>query len=287
MKRFLISLSLLFIFTLGAAWAQQDSTKNYRVAQATILPPLSTDNLLDLDPLTTTHSYSFNMFFGKTGGLKGMELGGVGNVILGKTEGVQFAGVFNYTGNELKGAQLAGGVNILNAEGKGAQIGGVNVAREELNGIQIGVVNHGTTVKGVQFGLINIADSIKGAPIGLLSFIKSGYNAFEVGSTEVFSGEVTYRLGADGFYNLFSLGFKSEDGYDRYGVGYGFGTQFRMGKKNKIFLEGMAYQINEDEVWTDDLNLLSRLNLGVDIRVFPWMSIAQPLLECICFSSIC
>lgn len=300
-----ITFSIFLIIICLKLSAQTDSVaQNYEPIQFTLVPPLSTDKISDLDAAETEHSFSVN-FLGYNGGLKGLELGIGANVLKyemqgmqaavaanitkGKVKGAQFAGATNIATEEIKGAQFAGAYNLATEKLEGAQfapvnnalemleggqVGVVNLSTEKVKGAQIGVVNIANNLKGCMLGVVNVADTVKGVPIGLLNIIKDGYSAAEISHSDMFSGIITYRMGTPEFYNLFSIGIQDKGGHPRYGLGYGLGTNIRARKKNRVYIEAIAYHVNENENWTEDLNLLSKLNVGVDIRLFHWMSIS-------------
>lgn len=58
-----------------------------------------------------------------------------------------------------------------------------------------------------------------------------------------------------------------------WGVGFGMGTFLVNGNKMDLNLEGLSYQINEDEWWTDKTNMLVRLNLNLQYHLSPRLSV--------------
>jgi len=81
--------------------------------------------------------------------------------------------------------QLAGIVNVAGGDYEGAQISGI--------------LNYAKTVKGCQLGFINYADSISGVPIGFLSFVKNGYKALEISTSESFYATALFKTGVNKF----------------------------------------------------------------------------------------
>ncbi|GJM62774.1 hypothetical protein [Persicobacter diffluens] len=355
MKVRLLLVHLFCVLAFAKTFAQQQDTVSLPTypIQFSVVTPLSTDRINELDPEKTIHNFSFNMFLGKNGGVNGFEgsflanyiyqdmygvqMAPIMNYVNGQTQGVQMAGVFNASGdrlrgvqmsgvsslaqgnvqgaqlsgavniaekkvkgaqlsgavnvgiNEIKGLQMAGGVNValsymnglqaapINvaiAEMEGAQIGAINVNTGTLKGSQIGAINVGGKVQGSMVGVINVADSVKGIPFGVLNIVRHGYRSVAFESNEVWRGMLTYRMGSPVFYNIFTAGYMWDGNYQRYGLGYGIGTQFHISRKNHFFMELTATHINEDEGWTDQLNLMSRFHMGVDIRIAPWMTMS-------------
>ena len=72
-----------------------------------------------------------------------------------------------------------------------------NINLGDINGAQIGLINRSKKVKGFQLGLINVVNSFgSGVPLGLLSFVKDGYYAFELSSSETIYAELSFRNGS-------------------------------------------------------------------------------------------
>lgn len=113
---------------------------------------------------------SFNLIGGITGGVRGIELGGVFNIDRHSLCGAQFAGTFNFVGGDAAGAQFSA-VNIVGGTFLGAQFGQVNVVGSDLMGPQFGLLNlAGGRTSGAQLGLTNISvHGLGGAQLGLLN----------------------------------------------------------------------------------------------------------------------
>ncbi|MCB9558579.1 MAG: hypothetical protein H6707_20850 [Deltaproteobacteria bacterium] len=101
--------------------------------------------------------FRFNLIYGRTRSMKGLDLGLVNHIIAGPFDGVQL-----------------GLVNVAQRSLSGWQHGGVGIVRGQLKGVQTGVVNVAQRVRGVQFGAVNITDTIYGIQIGLVNVIKRG-----------------------------------------------------------------------------------------------------------------
>jgi hypothetical protein len=116
------------------------------------------------------------------GSVKGVQLGGINNTVLDSVSGLQVAGINNMVKKKFSGFQLAGVYNYVEDSVKGTQAAGVlNFARQKVTGTQIsGVVNISTKeMRGTQIaGVINYAKKIKGLQIGLINIADSseGYS---------------------------------------------------------------------------------------------------------------
>lgn len=120
---------------------------------------------------------SLNVVGGLAGGVDGVQVGSVLNIVTGPVRGLQISGAVNVA-RELRGLQIGGAANItpqvsglqiggavnVSAEADGSQIGGaINLARA-MNGLQIaGAMNIARQMKGFQLsGGVNLADSVNG-----------------------------------------------------------------------------------------------------------------------------
>lgn len=133
-----------------------------------------------------TNRFSLNILAGYSGGVQGVEIGGLVNMNRGKVQGAQLGGLANITGGHVYGVQLGGLLNTCKNGVQGAQIGGIfnhntgsvyglqlggvfNDSREHIRGAQIaGITNyHQGSVEGLQlsgiFGFVK--DTVRGAQI--------------------------------------------------------------------------------------------------------------------------
>lgn len=293
------------------------------MVQVTLVPPVSTNAEL---AGKTTNTFSFNVLWGRNGGvdgfeiggfvnsvannMKGLQLAGVGNIVDGDTQGGQVAGIFNYNKGFSKGVQaslfniantaniiqLAGIANIIEEDFKGLQAAifgnyartkadgfqisglfnytrgiantqislGLNKANE-VNDLQIGLVNIANYAGGRQIGLVNIANQSDRVPIGFFNFIKNGYNKVEVSAGEALFANVGLKLGTRKFYNIIQFGHRFTE--ETWSIGYGIGTAFKMQDRQHFHLEYIASHVNENEVWTSELNLLNQLKFTFDYQL--------------------
>jgi len=262
--------------------------------QATLVPSLQVKSRSASDqPI----NFSFNLLWGVNSGIEGIELGGLGNILQGHMYGFQAAGLFNVIGGSLRGFQASGLVNVAREASEGLQLSGLgnhasaggqylvqagglyNMARGDVAAQVAGLVNVGDVVKGAQIaGLVNVANRVDGLqlglinvsdtatiPIGLFSVVRSGYHAVELAGEDVVHGNFNIRMGVRSFYNILHIG--ATGGVDSWSLGYGIGTSLRIGRTNYLQLEALSRHVNEDETWTNELNLMNQFKLNFDLRL--------------------
>ena len=313
-KAFLYILILLYSTTHFHVKAQDEKLPTKTVpAQLTFLFPLGTNGL---NSHRVINNFSINMLVGASAGIKGVELGGLGNftkgnvrglqavglanAALGDVTGLQLAGLVNFDKGYVDGLQVAGLVNAVTGPVKGVQLAGLvnapakdvrglqasgllntsighlhglqvgltNVAVKSATGSQIGLVNYTGKLNGFQLGLVNVADSVgKGAGLGLVTFYKNGYHRFEVGWSETFYLNATFKSGVDKLYMIYTVGFKTDNNRTYWAPGIGVGSLFRLSGGINLNTDLTVSQVNEDEWWTDELNLLSTLKLNFSFNL--------------------
>ncbi len=185
------------------------------------------------------------------GNLQGTQAGGFANVVTDTLHGGQIAGYVNYAKN-LKGIQVAGYTNIASARMEGIQISGFfNLARY---------------IKGVQISFVNIADTLDGAAFGFLSYSRNGYHKFELKGSEALHITGSFKTGTRHFYNIFSAGVSFDNNRIRWAYGYGLGTAVQLSPKLFVNFDLTAYHINENEAFTQEVNFLNRLDIGLNYK---------------------
>ena len=242
-----------------------------------------------------------------TNNTEGVQAAGFVNTVVGEFDGAQFAGFVNVATKESSGAQFAGFVNTVTDSIDGFQGAGfvnysmgnslgqasgfMNANVGDLNGVQAsgfvnvntgkvkgaqlaGFVNITKRLKGTQIGFFNYVDSLEsGTPIGFLSFVRNGYRAFEVSTSETLYGIATFKTGTRNFYNIFSLGGGMQNEQILWGWGYGLGTIIDVSKKMDIAMEVQAFHINQD-VWnTNHLNLLNKVSIQAAYQIMPSLEV--------------
>jgi hypothetical protein len=236
------------------------------------------------------------LFNANGGHTAGWQVGGVMNINR-RTHGFQLAGMANISSYEFSGAQAAGLFNVAGPEGgHRIQLSGLfnvsgnrvfwqtaglfNVA-EDVEFLQVSsFLNVADDVRGVQIGLINVADTVSGVSIGLLNFVRDGYNRVELSYGDALQANLGLKFGGHRFYNILHLGgawheqsITSPPGETRtdqlmsWGIGYGFGTSARLGNRGLMNIELVSIHINEQESWTNQLNLLNQGRLTFDWRL--------------------
>ncbi len=305
--RFLLALGLGG-FYLTPIYAQYPDGEELPVRpfQLSLVYPLSTSGFTAGQYY---HALSLNMTAGYHGGLKGMEIGGVANVIKQDVYGLQIAGVVNVVGRDLKGLQTAGAFNLVAGEVKGTQIAGVanlsakraqatqvagvanlstgdsqgmqvagvaNLSTDRQKGAQIaGVLNYAGTLKGLQIGVINYADTLEGGvQVGVFSYAKyGGMKQLDVGINELGIASLTVRTGSPILYNIYGVGYKPADQDFYWTVTLGLGTHIPLNRLIALNLEATAQHLNEGSRWENRLQELYRAQAQVEVAVSQRLSI--------------
>jgi len=206
-----------------------------------------------------------NTNVGNCAGLMGA---GFANVVKGDMKGWQLAGFINTNTSKIEGAQLAGFTNIANGNVKGAQVAGFANVAKDINGAQLaGFINVAQKVKGAQLGFINIADSVDGASIGFLSIVKNGYHRIEFGANESLYANLTFKIGTNNFYNIFTSGLKFDHSKVYWSYGYGVGSVFAVHPKVNLNFDLFCQQINENQFHTENVNLLNTFRLNASYKL--------------------
>jgi hypothetical protein len=220
-----------------------------------------------------------------TDSLSGVQISGFGNVATRRAKGFQASGFGNYAkggkvtqmsgftnitiGNNT-GLQITGFGNINTGEMKGVQIAGAtNINAGHLKGMQIsGLFNFARKFNGVQIAPFNYVDSLeRGVPIGVLSFVRNGYIGVEFAATETMYGVFSFKTGVKKFYNILSVGAAYRDNMIVWGWGYGLGGMIPLAEKWDLSIEGLCYQMNEGEWFTNRLNLLNKLQVAASWKL--------------------
>lgn len=235
------------------------------------------------------------------GDSKGANIAGLGNILNGDSRGAQLAGLSNVNMGSMNGAQLAGLANVNIKDIEGAQIAGLanlavessqtqiaglaNVVVEESSGLQLaglanvsprehrgaqiaGLLNYTRRMNGFQLALVNVTDTVKrGVPIGFISIVTHGYRRFEVEGNEVLYINASFKTGTTKFYNIFSIGYRPDGDKQYWGITYGFGTLAPISNRFNFNMDITATHLNEDEAWTNELNLLNRLKFNASYRI--------------------
>lgn len=275
MKRLTLStLSCLFSMLL---MAQETQVRNFQVS---FISPFGTNGA---QSYLVTNKVSINLLGGYSYGNTIFEFGGLYNVNTNLTRGFQFAGLSNYSGNTDNAAQFSGITNIAIDGITPFQFAGIANVANEVKGLQFaGIVNVAKHVKGVQLGLINYADESDGVSIGLINIVKKGgKQELEVSFSEALNTAVSFKLGTDKFYTIFSGGVNYINKPMEYAAGIGWGTHMDLKKGWGSQIEAMGYALTENGSFeTDALNMLTQLKFTVSKQFAPHFKIfAGPVVN--------
>jgi len=183
-----------------------------RVAQVSLFPNVGT-NMRNSDKLT--NNFSINVFWGRNGGVNGLEIGGFvnsikndmigvqvagfGNSVDGMMHGTQVAGLFNYTGAYATGmqvsgifnhvrsgnvSQVAGLFNSSSGDLQGLQVAGMgNMVNGDMESIQVaGLYNISSGRSRLQLsGLFNIAGDVEEGQVAGIFNIGKRVGGFQIG----------------------------------------------------------------------------------------------------------
>ena len=223
---------ILFVSRSQRINAQNVDDSLGRKFQVSLLPFLGTNRLLSG---SINNDYSLNLLMGYSGGIRKLEVGGILNGVRNDVKGLQVAGVGNIAGGSVLGGQISSTFNIAGYLESGIQLSsGFNVITKESAGWQIAPVNfaHRVVEGGKQIGFINITDSTNTVPIGLLSFVggSNGYKRLELSVDENQTANFSFKTGVKEFYNVLVLHYNFTRKQEIFGVGYGIGRAFEVGK---------------------------------------------------------
>jgi uncharacterized protein YjbI with pentapeptide repeats len=167
---------------------------------------MSTNDKTDVERM-----FSFNLFGGISGAVRGFELGGFLNLVDQSVCGVQITGGANLVNGPVRGVQF-GMVNLARGRVDGAQFGMISGSGGPLRGVQYGMVNwaHGP-IEGAQFGLVQGGlGSLKGAQFGLVDFAAGDIQGAQFGLVNVGTGSLTgAQFGLVDFARSDSLGLQA------------------------------------------------------------------------------
>ncbi|WNJ19062.1 LA_2272 family surface repeat-containing protein [Pontibacter sp. G13] len=256
---------VLFALALAgfSAYAQES-----RVAQVTFFYPLGTNGVRSME---YANNFSFNVLFGLNGGVNGVEIGSIFNYNAGDMNGVQIGGVSNINTMNGDGLMLSGVANVSGGSFNGAAIAGVgNYIHEDFNGFQLGVINiTRNTLKGVQLGIVNFQGDNQGVPIGLINIAVGGLYQFELTAGETIYGNLNFKMGVERFYSIYKVGISSYESNPVYSFGFGFGSYLVRTDDHHLSLDLSGSQIIYDNEWDNELNLLAKLDLNYEWAIMP------------------
>ncbi|MCX6266393.1 MAG: hypothetical protein NTW16_03420, partial [Bacteroidetes bacterium] len=137
--------------------SQNLEVRSSRTFQASVIPYIGTNWKVTG---SITNRFSLNLLAGYTGGLNGLEVGGLLNISRNTIRGLQIGGLANIAGGRGKGCQIGGLFNFDFGQFEGVQVGGLfNYVPDTISGLQVGGLANIITgrIKGIQIsGLANI-----------------------------------------------------------------------------------------------------------------------------------
>lgn len=153
---------------------------------------------------------------------------GIANFSKGDQQAFHFS-FFNWNQHNLSGQEISL-LNITGGNMKGFQFGLINFCNDTLDGLQVGLFNINKVRKGVQVGLINYSDTVEsGFVVAFLSITRRGFQGIDVGVTEMYPYNVSYKIGLKKQYS--SVNFSCNDTVNKPVIGFGFGSLLKMSPK--------------------------------------------------------
>lgn len=275
MKKIILSVAVICLSAISVV-AQEVRERDFQVS---FISPFGTNGT---QSHLTTNKVSFNILGGYSYGNTAFEFGSLYNVNTNFTKGFQFAGIANYSGNTQNAAQFAGITNIAASGSTPFQFAGIANVADEVTGLQFaGIANVAKKVKGVQFGLFNYADESDGVSIGLINIVKNGgKQEFEIAFSEALNTAVSFKLGTDKFYTIFSGGINYINKPVEYAAGLGFGTHINWKKGWGNQIEAIGYALTEQGEFQKGINILNQLKFTVSKELAPHFKVfAGPVLN--------
>lgn len=274
MKKQILSAIVLCTLSISAV-AQNNSERLFHMS---FISPLGTNGM---QSHKTINRISLNILGGHSYGNRAFELGGLYNINTHLTKGMQLSGIVNYSGKSYGAVQVAGVTNIASQGDASVQISGIANVAKGANVHISGILNTTKHLKWLQIGLINYADSSDGVSIGLINIVKNGgKHEFEVSFSEALNTAVSFKLGTNRLYTIFSVGVNYLEKPLQYAYGLGFGTHQNWNKSWGSQVEAIGYQLSEDGEFRDGLDLLTQLKFTVSKQFFNHFKIfAGPVLN--------
>lgn len=254
-----------FLLLLSSACSLSSQAQDYEEKdfQLGFVTPVGTNGT---HSYSTVNKVSFNVLGGHSYGNTAFEFGSLYNINTHITKGFQFAGIANYTGCSDGAAQMAGITNIASDGVSTFQLAGIANIANEMSGLQMaGIVNIAKRLRGVQLGLVNISDECEGVPVGLINIVKkNGKHEFELSFSETLNTAVSFRLGTDKLYTIFSGGVRYLESPTEYALGIGFGTHINWKNNWGNQIELVGYSVTKDGSFNNDgVNMLTQLRLPI------------------------
>lgn len=202
------------------------------------------------------------------------------NIVVGSMKGLQAATGLNLTKGDMVGLQAATGLNLVTGKLSGIQASSGYNHAGRINGAQIGLLNVGGSVEGLQLGLVNLAGSVSGAqiglvniagrskaPLGLLNLVKDGLHHLDVFYSDTAMANMALMLGGQNLYSILGVGIQPTHCRTRWLAGMGIGAYIPLPLRFFLNTDAMAWNVNDHEAWTHELNMLYQLRLLAGLRL--------------------
>ena len=189
---FLISLALFVGVAIPCA-AQPGYGTPHHFASLQLLHPVATSP----DPETTAN-FRLSIFYGRSGGLHGLDLNAVAGVTSGDVTAFQMTGLYASTGGVFRGMSLTGGLSRLRSGGAGFQLSGLaNYDEDTFAGLQIaGVLNYTNRgFAGVQISSVMNLNDGAGTFLQLSSVVNVNAGPFAGAQLAVLLNAANNRMG--------------------------------------------------------------------------------------------
>lgn len=164
----------------------------------------------------------------------GLMISGCMNVTGNTASGMQLSGLSNITGEAFYGVMTSGFLNVAGEKMNGWQLAGLaNIAGKTLNGIQVGTFNYATQAQGVQIGLINYyKDEMKGLQLGLVNANPQTKVQMMVYGGNAMLFNVGARFKNELFYTILGIGMQDRHLNDQFSASasYRAGLSFQLHK---------------------------------------------------------
>ena len=183
---------------------QKDELKSFPAQFSIYFPSFGTQGRQSADYM---YNFSLNLFYGKIGGLNGLEISGLVGVVERSVNGIQIAGLGSIVGDKMKGLQIASLASIVGDSMKGLQIAGLaSIIGDNMKGSQItGLASIvGDKMKGLQIACLAsiVGDKMKGLQIaGLASIVGDNMKGLQIAGLASVVGDNMKGLQIAGIYN--------------------------------------------------------------------------------------
>ncbi len=203
------------------------------------------------------------------------------NWVGGEMRGFQAAAGLNWVGDTMKGFQAAAAVNIAKRM-EGFQVATLNIARDEMVGMQSGIVNYADKLAGFQLGIVNVAGQADGAALGLFNWIGDGIFQPTIFGSDITPLTVGLKTGTRHFYTMLAFGANHMVDQPYYTGMLGFGGHFNLNRHLFVDFDLLTMTLFNEDNWVDKekIDMLSSLRLMLGVRPVSWFSIvAGPTLN--------